>query len=135
MRSFEIFLFSLKDSTLELENALRASGDAEENIVESDLADQLAAATRAIALNAHELIRSTSVVASNNAEQAHDDAALQEMEEAYEQNAILLADLIKTCASLNPGVKVRDWNQKELSRDWNHLHGRFLTVLGVRSRC
>lgn len=131
---------AMKESTLELEDSLRAAtaDDADENIVEPDLAAQLSHATRILAQTVHEVVRATSVVAANNqarvadieeqmdrrtrafsAQQIQDtmdreqaaldaECAKEESEDALEQCSILLADLLKSCAALNPGVKECD---------------------------
>jgi len=56
---------SMKSNVLDLEEAMRSSGGPDDNIIDTSLASQLAGATRALSMATHEVIRSTSVVASN----------------------------------------------------------------------
>lgn len=108
----------LRQATLRLEQAIKASNEAdlaqgiqtEAESVEVDpaLANQIACASRAIALALHEVMRATSVVAANNDAREADDVAHEEMQQAMGAAQSLLVDFVRVCGGLNSGARECD---------------------------
>jgi len=91
----------LKNNVQELESAMHVDGTIEQDSVEPEVAQDLAAVTRSLAVAARDMIGASVGVAAN----ATSVSAGQAFEESTKKVASSLSELIKVTGALNPGVK------------------------------